>query len=91
MYNAKMHACPFCAGQSKSPTFNETPVCPRCGDELSEYTYRDTTLNICPKCSGLWLDVPEFNRLTSERDVYRDDSIPYEYARGPLPTDSGYN
>lgn len=89
-YNSLMQACPFCGGQTEEISTDETPKCPRCQGMLMAYTYRDTTLDICPECFGLWLDAAEFDLLTSKRDVYKDDSIPYEYHRRPLPQDSGY-
>jgi Zn-finger nucleic acid-binding protein len=89
-HNSLMHECPFCGGQRAAEKFHETPVCPRCNSTLTLYTYRDNTLDICPECLGLWLDISEFNRLTSERDVYSDDSIPYEFQREPFPEENGY-
>ena len=31
-------------------------VCPRCEDQLREYRHNDVTVDICPKCRGMFLD-----------------------------------
>lgn len=43
--------------------------CPSCGDEkLVEETFRDIMIDRCPKCSGVWLDPGELEKIS------RDDS-----------------
>lgn len=89
-FNVKSRRCPFCGGGSEKPPLHTSPICPRCQTALSRFDYRETVLDHCPACEGIWLDTQEFNQLTSEREVFSDTSIPYEYHRPPLPEDKGY-
>lgn len=89
-FNKKMRHCPFCGAENKKEIINNIPICPRCKYQMENFIHCNTDLDICPECKGLWLDSCEFKKLTSERDVYADDSIPYEYVRKPLPQEKGY-
>ncbi|MBN2406205.1 MAG: zf-TFIIB domain-containing protein [Elusimicrobia bacterium] len=89
-FSSGMRMCPFCGGESRKPVIKNEPVCPRCDEKLSIYEYRDTELDICPKCSGIWLDVHEFRKLSSERDTYSDPSIPDTYIKKPLTGEVKY-
>ena len=89
-FNGRMRNCPYCGGENKNEPVRRTPVCPNCACDMVRYEYRGNDLDMCPECSGLWLDRREFRRLTSERDVYADESIPYEYRRKPLPEEIAY-
>ncbi len=88
--NAKSRHCPFCGGEHQKEIVHETPVCPRCSETLVHHDYRETTLDHCTTCEGLWLDTREFKQLTSERDVYKDETIPFEFQKPPLPETEGY-
>ena len=90
LFSQQMRRCPFCGGEYSKESIHKTPICPRCGGELKNLYYRGNELDMCPHCSGLWLDNREFKRLTSERDVYKDDFIPYEFYRKPLPHEVRY-
>lgn len=37
--------------------------CPRCSVELSEIHREDGALQRCADCGGLWLDVPDLNKI----------------------------
>ena len=89
-FNKKMRYCPFCGGGHKKEIVHQTPICPRCKCELTNQGYRRTTLAVCPECSGLWMDAREFKQLTSERDVYADDTVAYEFNRKPFPEEKEY-
>ncbi len=89
-FNKRMRLCPFCGGEHKKEITQKIPLCPRCKCELKNKNYRNVTIESCPECSGLWLDTSDFSRLTSEREVYSDDKIPYEYQKKPLPEIEGY-
>ncbi len=88
--NKKSRHCPFCGGENTNEILHEIPVCPRCNCDLAHRQYRETRLDTCQKCGGFWLDTREFNQLTSERDVYADKDIPYEFQRQPLPCKESY-
>lgn len=90
-FNERMRMCPFCNGEHKKPISNDDLICPRCRSFLKVYNYRSEKLNICPKCSGIWLDTSEFKHLTSERDVYKDDSTSKEYLKKPLNDEVKYS
>jgi Zn-finger nucleic acid-binding protein len=67
-----------------------TPVCPRCRSQLEENDYRGSVIDICPQCSGLWLDTGEFDFHTSLRDVLSDEEIPRACPRPSLDNESEY-
>ena len=89
-FSAQMRNCPFCGGEHIKETINDYPVCPRCENKLEHHDYHGNDIDLCPECSGLWLDNREFKKLTSEREVFKDDSLPYEYIRKPLSHEDTY-
>ena len=88
--NRALRTCPLCGcaifAAIEKPDIN----CPRCRCGLAPYPLRDTTLHRCPRCTGLWLGRREFERLTTEKDVYADALVPPEFERKPLPPPEGY-
>lgn len=40
-----------------------TMRCPRDGETLVERTETGTTIDVCPKCEGIWLDKGELERV----------------------------
>lgn len=38
--------------------------CPRCDGSLKTTTFEDVDIDICDKCSGVWLDSAEFHHVT---------------------------
>jgi len=88
--NPKSRYCPHCGRENRPPIPGGDPFCPRCRVPLEPYDYRRSDAYFCPRCAGLWLDREEFSWLTSERSVYRDDSLPKVFHRPPLQTDDSY-
>jgi hypothetical protein len=39
--------------------------CPKCGERLQQRTVHEITLDECPSCGGIWLDMGEFEELAS--------------------------
>ncbi len=37
--------------------------CPRCSVEVAELTSDDGTMQRCPECGGLWVDVSDLNKM----------------------------
>jgi len=89
-FSEKMFRCPFCGADYVREAVNAAPICPNCGIETVTHDYRGNDLDMCPQCNGLWLDRSEFRRLTSERDVYADETLPSEFHREPLPEEVRY-
>ena len=89
-FNAKMKYCPFCGAERVLPPSVAKPSCPVCKDELQETAFGKDPVYICKSCEGLWLDMPIFSKLTSERHVYMDTTIPFTYIRGPLENRVSY-
>lgn len=84
--NPKSVICPFCGGRLGDDKICERPICPRCRVPL-EFKRRadDIEIDVCPSCSGLWLDRGEFAVLTAESTVYREERLRKEYSRPVLP------
>lgn len=60
--------------------------CPRCSNPLEKKDYKGITVDMCPKCQGLWLDYDELDQL--EDTVFaRDDlkgTVIFEKLPSPL-------
>ncbi len=84
--NVKYRTCPFCAGRIEDRLAPRTAVCPRCEVSLKIYITQDDheEYDICPRCSGLWLDRTEFHQATRRERAYRHSKEKGEYLRGPL-------
>jgi Zn-finger nucleic acid-binding protein len=87
---SKVRYCPMCGAEIVSVVRNEELQCPRCQCGLENFDYRETKLEKCPDCGGLWIHVEEFKLLTSERDVYRDDKVNTHFARKSPPGIESY-
>ncbi len=37
--------------------------CPRCSVEFAQIAHEDSTLHRCPECGGIWVDVPDLNKM----------------------------
>ncbi len=83
-YNVQLPSCPFC-GRERPTRENLTPHpdCPRCRVPMRRATLRGNLVQVCPSCRGLWLDLEEFDFLSSERDVYSDPSVPRKFEKPP--------
>jgi len=79
--NEKVRFCPHCGGENIKRPGETTPRCPRCDIPLDENHYRDSTIDLCSKCKGMWLDSDEFDYHASERDTFKDASIPRKFQR----------
>ena len=82
-FNKVLPYCPYCgqANNTRDTSLNNKALCPRCNIPLEMTHLRDNELNICPACHGMWLDTLEFKHLTSERDVYKDDTVPKTFQK----------
>ena len=83
--NPKSALCPFCGGRLGDERNRESPVCPRCKVPLELKRRDEIEIDFCPDCNGLWLDRGEFDILTAESTVYREEKLTKEYRRPPLP------
>ncbi len=82
--NPKSALCPFCGGRLGGEKVLEHPICPRCKIALDCRRKDDIEIDFCPRCSGLWLDRGEFDVLTAESTVYREEKLEKEYSRPRL-------
>ena len=90
-YHQDLPECPFCGGENpRLETVSRSLRCPRCKASLERRVYRDEGLEVCPECAGFWMDTEEFHNLSSERDVYNDDTIPHRFRRSPVRAEDGY-
>jgi Zn-finger nucleic acid-binding protein len=83
--NPKSALCPFCGGRLGDEKNPGRPLCPKCTVPLELKLRDDIEIDICPRCNGLWLDRSEFDVLTAESTVYREERLTQEYSRPPLP------
>ncbi len=88
--NGLVRICPLCGGEIVKNPVKGVSLCPRCDVALENYDYHGHRLDRCPICNGLWIHNQDFEILTSERDVYRDDDAPAEFVRKPPPREEGY-
>lgn len=88
--NPKSALCPFCAGRLGEEKIPGSPACPRCKVSLELKRKDEIEIDICPRCNGLWLDRGEFDILTAESTVYREEKLTKEYSRPPLPDEIAY-
>lgn len=85
-----MKACPFCGAERVLPVHDAGLDCPLCKCPLEETDFRGEAIDVCPRCQGMWLDRPQYEKLTSARSALLDETIPYAYARGPMETRAHY-
>jgi len=88
-FNSKMKQCPFC-GSNKVENISKDAKCPQCNCLMDQEDYRGAEIDSCPQCNGIWLDTDEFKYLTSERDTYTDNSIPFRYDKRMDTESRGY-
>jgi Zn-finger nucleic acid-binding protein len=88
--NGLVRICPVCGGEIVQKPAKDALSCPRCGNALENFDYRGHRLEKCPVCKGLWIHNQDFEKLTSERDIYRDEAVPSEFSRKPPPHEEGY-
>ncbi|MGI8543599.1 MAG: zf-TFIIB domain-containing protein [Aridibacter sp.] len=42
--------------------------CPKCDGHLMETEYEDITIDVCDKCSGVWLDAGELAQVVDKNE-----------------------
>ena len=81
----KVAFCTLCGadvrGSSKEDV-SESLQCPKCCSKLELVSYRGKSINKCTSCHGLWLDLENFQILTTEHDVNNDPNISGLYKKG---------
>jgi len=90
LVNARVVHCPHCGGEVCDDAPSLEPTCPRCGVRLEHHELHGQDLDLCPTCSGLWLDRGEFRAVTRESDVYGSEPVPQGARIGPLRDLGGY-
>ncbi len=85
MINTKVMLCPFCGGTVGDQKNTREPLCPRCRIPLELRRKDEIEIDVCPSCNGLWLDRGEFEIMTAESTVYREEKLTKEYSRPALP------
>ena len=62
--------CPRCGAAAAVPEVkgSENRKCPRCRIEMSFLEIGSTDLRECEQCLGIWLDVPSFEKLCTDRE-----------------------
>lgn len=80
----------MCNGSMKIQRPSTVKNCPRCKTTLEVHHYRNLELDKCIQCEGLWIEPEKFSVLTSEFDVYRDDTSDPNYSRPGLPAAENY-
>jgi Zn-finger nucleic acid-binding protein len=67
------------AERAKAERTQAPMKCPRCGVELQERQFHHAVVDVCPKCSGMWLDAGEveiigksFREEASAHSVFSD-------------------
>ena len=88
--NPRSALCPFCAGRMGDEKASGSPVCPRCRVPLEQMRKDDIEIDVCPRCKGLWLDRGEFEVMTAESTVYREEKLTQEYSRPRLSGELSY-
>jgi Zn-finger nucleic acid-binding protein len=88
--NPKSALCPFCGARLGDVVISGNPLCPRCKVALEVKRNDDVEIDVCPECNGLWIDRGEFQVLTAQSTVYREEKLTKEYSRPPLPDEIGY-
>jgi len=82
--------CPMCGGTMQQKIEPKQRHCPRCKTQLTVYKFKNFDLDRCDQCEGLWLEPDEFQVLSSEFNVYKDDSLTANFRRKPTPKAEGY-
>jgi len=54
-------------------------------ERLGPFKREELELDLCPVCGGLWLDRTEFHVMTTEANVYKEESVSEEYSRPAIP------
>lgn len=85
--NGKVRLCPSCGGEM--PVVGRLlPACPRCACPLNPHEYRGVSVDRCPRCQGMWLDLRKFGHLASGREAF-GAGAPVRMERRPPPRTEG--
>lgn len=76
-----MRDCPFCGTERVLKVVDAPVDCPLCKCVLKETVYADETVDVCPRCSGMWLDKGQFEKLTSARSASQDTTVPFAFQK----------
>ena len=62
--------CPRCGAAAAVREKESLPPlsCPRCLAEMQAVAIGSTTIRECERCSGLWVDVPSFEKICADRE-----------------------
>lgn len=62
--------CPRCGAAAAPRESGSLPArsCPRCRTEMQAMAIGSTTVRECERCSGLWVDVPSFEKICADRE-----------------------
>jgi Zn-finger nucleic acid-binding protein len=87
--NVIYNVCPICGGELEEYLDPLPPECPRCKEPLELHRGDDgQEYEMCPRCSGLWIDREVFPALTRGHPVKRQGGYRGTYRktpdRGPL-------
>jgi Zn-finger nucleic acid-binding protein len=82
--NPRFTFCPFCNGRVLKATPLKEPVCPRCNRKLTAFNRDEMELCLCPGYHGLWVDSTAFHVLTSETNVYKEETVKEQYSRSAV-------
>ena len=69
MFRGTKH-CPRCGALAGQRAAADLPArkCPRCAIEMGALTLGGTDIRECERCFGLWVDVPSFEKICSDRE-----------------------
>ncbi|WP_170309588.1 zf-TFIIB domain-containing protein [Litorilituus lipolyticus] len=88
--NGSVRHCPMCGSTMKIVRESNERNCPRCRHPLEIHQYNKYQLDRCTNCEGLWVEPEKFTVLTSEFDVYRDETSDPNYIKKPTPKAEAY-
>ena len=54
--------------RSESEAPAQLGLCPKCGIALEQQTKQGVTIDVCPTCSGIWLDGGELEAIMERED-----------------------
>jgi Zn-finger nucleic acid-binding protein len=65
--------CPHCGTPAEQPVeVGPALSCPHCNVSMRQLTIKQTPLQECSRCFGLWVDVTSFDRICTDRERQAD-------------------
>lgn len=89
-FNELMRNCPFCGARRSVQPDSAGQTCPVCRCGLEGITYKDEQVEMCPECEGMWVDMEDFDKLTSQRHVFADPDVPFQYRKTAMEQRQSY-